>query len=314
MNTVLITGVAGFIGSHLAEALLSQGYSVAGVDNFDAFYHKKLKEQNLNILRKFKNFKFYEGDIRNHDFISKIFTSTKPETIVNLAAKVGVRPSIDFPFEYYDVNVKGTLTLLEVMKQHNIKRLIHASSSSVYGNNSKVPFSETDPVDHPISPYAASKKASELLCYTYHHLYEMNIYCLRLFTVYGARQRPDLAIHKFTDLILKGQPVPVYGEGSTARDYTYIDDVIHGIIQAISHLKDFDILNLGVSKAITLNEMIMTIEKHLGMKANRKILPLQPGDVNITYADIRKAKEKIGYDPKWNFSDGIAKFIEWKRK
>ncbi len=234
--------------------------------------------------------------------------------VAHLAAKAGVRSSIKNPEIYFDVNVRGTLNILEAMRKNNVRKLIFTSSSSVYGNNKKVPFSESDVVDKPISPYAASKKAAELLCHTYHHLHGFDIFCLRLFTVYGPRQRPDLAIHKFAKLIMEGKPIPFFGDGSTERDYTYIEDIINGIMGAIKNLKGYDIFNLGESKTISLIELVHTLEKLLGKKAIIDYLPTQPGDVTKTYADISKTKQQLGYNPSTIIEDGIEKFINWLTK
>jgi len=314
MKTILITGAAGFIGSHLTDALLNANCKIIGIDNFDPFYSRQIKENNLKQAREHQYFTFYEADIRDKKHINEIFSVETIDVVVHLAAKAGVRPSIQNPSEYFDVNVDGTLNILEAMKNNGIQKLIYASSSSVYGNNPKVPFHEGDSVDHPISPYAASKKAGELLCHTYHHLYNFDIFCFRFFTVYGPRQRPDLAIHKFTDKMLLNEPIPVYGDGSSARDYTYIDDIIQGIMLGIQHIKGYEIINLGESETITLNSMLNTIEQELGIRASRNVLPMQAGDVDLTYADISKAKTLIGYHPRWDFKLGIAKFIEWKKK
>lgn len=308
---ILITGVAGFIGSHLGEKLLSMGHSVVGIDNFDPFYPKKFKIENLRQLNSSNGFSFYEEDIRNRSCINNIFESNKIDVVVHLAAKAGVRPSIENAGDYYEVNITGTLNLLECMRQNNVSKLIFASSSSVYGNNMKVPFSETDPVDHPISPYASTKKSGELLCHVYNHLYHFDISCLRFFTVFGPRQRPDLAIHKFTRLIDLDKPLPFFGDGSTARDYTYIDDIIAGIICSLDKLGGFNIYNLGESRVTTLNELIQTIKSIINKPAILDRQPLQPGDVQKTFADIAKARKELGYDPKYDLEIGIKKFVSW---
>ncbi|MEP6950548.1 MAG: GDP-mannose 4,6-dehydratase [Ginsengibacter sp.] len=311
---ILITGVAGFIGSHLGEKLLSLRHTVVGIDNFDPFYPRELKVENLKQLNNSEGFSFYEEDIRNRLSINEIFESNKIDVVIHLAAKAGVRPSIENAGEYYEVNVNGTLNLLECMRQNGILKLIFASSSSVYGNNTKVPFSEMDPVDNPISPYASTKKSGELLCHVYSHLYGFDITCLRFFTVFGPRQRPDLAIHKFTRLIDLDRPLPFFGDGSTARDYTYIDDIVGGIICSLDKLEGFHIYNLGESRVITLNELIKTIENVINKRAILDRQPLQPGDVKLTFADITKAKEEIGYDPKYNLEIGIEKFVNWYKE
>jgi UDP-glucuronate 4-epimerase len=311
---ILVTGAAGFIGSHVCEYYIEQGHFVVGIDNFDDFYPKRFKLLNLVGLKKNSRFQLYDTDIRDKIFLNSIFSSNKIDAVIHLAAKAGVRPSINSIEDYYDVNVNGTISLLEEMKLNNVRKMIFASSSSVYGNNPKVPFSESDHVDNPISPYASTKKSGELLCHVYCHLYGFNITCLRFFTVFGPRQRPDLAIHKFTKLIDEGQPIPFYGDGSTARDYTFIYDLVNGISCALNNLEGYRIYNLGESRVISLYELVRTIEEFLGNKAILNHLPLQPGDVKITYADISKAKNEIGYEPKISFRDGIKEFIKWYSK
>lgn len=308
---ILVTGAAGFIGSHTCKYFTGQGHHVVGIDNFDPFYSKKIKDLNITELSKKDNFQFYEADIRDNKALDNIFSAGGFDMVIHLAAKAGVRPSIDSIAEYYDVNVNGTVSLLESMRTHAVKKMLFASSSSIYGNNPKVPFSEADPVDNPISPYASTKKSGELLCHVYHHLYDFNITCLRFFTVFGPGQRPDLAIHKFTRLIDDAKPIPFYGDGSTSRDYTYIDDIVNGLSCASKHLKGFNIYNLGESKVINLKKLVETIENSLGKKAILNKLPLQQGDVNITYADISKAKNEIGYNPQYDIETGINKFVEW---
>jgi UDP-glucuronate 4-epimerase len=308
---ILVTGAAGFIGSHVCEHFINEGHNVTGLDNFDNFYSIDFKNLNLSGIKGNPKFQFYKGDIRDNKILDSIFSSSKINVVVHLAAKAGVRPSIESVAEYYDVNVNGTVILLESMKTHGVKKMLFASSSSIYGNNSKVPFSESDFVDHPISPYASTKKSGELLCHVYSHLYDFDITCLRFFTVFGPRQRPDLAIHKFTRLIDEGKPIPFYGDGSTSRDYTYIDDIVNGISCALTHLSKYNVYNLGESKVIDLKKLVETIENSLGKKAALNKLPFQPGDVKITYADITKAKAEIGYDPKYNLETGIKKFILW---
>lgn len=308
---ILVTGAAGFIGSHVCEYFTNIGHSIIALDNFDDFYPIELKKQNLAELKTSERFKFYKTDIRDSNALDDIFAQNKVEVVIHLAAKAGVRLSMDSIEEYYDVNVKGTVCLLESMRKNGVKKMLFASSSSVYGNNSKLPFSETDPVDNPISPYASSKKSAELLCHVYHHLYNFDISCLRFFTVFGPRQRPDLAIHKFARLIDEGRPVPFYGDGSTSRDYTYITDIVHGINCAINHLNGYQLFNIGESNVITLNELVKTIENVLNKKAILNKQPMQAGDVTKTCADISKAKSEIGYDPKFNFEAGISEFVKW---
>jgi UDP-glucuronate 4-epimerase len=308
---ILVTGAAGFIGSHVCEHFIKSGHYVVGLDNYDNFYPKKIKQLNLAGLIHNDKFRFYEGDIRDHTALNNIFNLNKIDCVIHLAAKAGVRPSIESIKEYYDVNVNGTINLLEVMRMHAVNRMIFASSSSVYGNNKKVPFSEEDFVDNPLSPYASTKKSGELLCHVYSHLYGMNITCLRFFTVFGPRQRPDLAIHKFSRLIDEGKPIPFFGDGTSARDYTYILDILNGIECAFNKSEGYNVYNLGESRVTNLNELVQMLEGAIGKKAILNKLPLQPGDVKITFADISKARSFIGYNPTFNMADGINEFIKW---
>jgi len=309
----LVTGAAGFIGSHLCERLLAQGWAVLGVDNFDDFYDQQIKRRNISACLKNKNFQLIEADIRDSATMDKTVGSDV-EIIVHLAARAGVRPSIEQPVLYADVNVNGTTVLLEAAKKHNVIKFIFGSSSSVYGNNEKVPFSEGDSVDFPISPYAATKKAGELICYTYHHLYGIHITCLRFFTVYGPRQRPDLAIHKFAKLIEQGKSIPVYGDGTMMRDFTYIDDIINGTVAAMERCSGFNIYNLGESRPVSVNDLIDEIEKAIGKKAVKEYSPRQPGDVERTYADVTKAIADLGYNPSTSIQTGLEKFVAWLRQ
>ncbi|MCB9316327.1 MAG: GDP-mannose 4,6-dehydratase [Lewinellaceae bacterium] len=310
--TILITGGAGFIGSHLGEALLHDGHSVVALDNFDPFYDPAIKRANLALLEQWPAFQFVEGDIRDQAIFQHIFSKNKVDAVVHLAAKAGVRPSILQPAEYNDVNVNGTLQLLEAMVQAKVPRLLFASSSSVYGNQEKTPFSETDDVSHPISPYAATKRAGELLAYTYHHLYGLDIACLRLFTVYGPRQRPDLAIHKFAHLALENKPIPLYGDGQTRRDYTYVTDTVAGIRQVLDLPGvGYDIFNLGGGAPVTLLEMVEALETALGRKLEKQFLEKQPGDVDQTFADVSKAKAHFGYQPQVSLHAGVKYFADW---
>jgi len=311
---ILITGAAGFIGSSLADALLKTGVSVMGIDNFDPYYERGLKESNISPALRNKLYNFSEGDIRDSVFIGRCFSDFRPDLIIHLAAKAGVRPSLSDPAEYFSVNVMGTLNILELMRKNNLKRMLFASSSSVYGNNKKVPFSESDNVDYPVSPYAASKKAGELLCHTYHHLYGIEIFCLRFFTVYGPRQRPDLAINKFVKALLSDNEISFYGTGNTFRDYTYIDDVLQGILKAADKIRGFEIFNLGESGTVTLSRLVSLLEKLTGRKAKINYLPMQEGDVLQTYADINKAREILDYNPVTDIESGLSKYLEWYNK
>lgn len=308
---ILVTGGAGFIGSHLSETLIEQGNEIFCLDNFNDYYDIRIKRNNIQSLSKHPSYKLIEGDILDFELLEKIFSEYKFEIVVHLAARAGVRPSIQQPLLYQRVNVEGTSNLLEIAKNHKIEKFIFASSSSVYGNNEKVPFSESDVVDFPISPYASTKKSGELICYTYHHLFKLPVTCLRFFTVYGPRQRPDMAIHKFTDKIYKGEKLPMFGDGNTRRDYTYIADIIDGICKSIKHCSEYHIYNLGESKTIELKNLIQLIAESLGKEPNVEKLPIQPGDVQITYADITKAKSEINYNPQVNVEEGVKKFVEW---
>ena len=308
---LLVTGCAGFIGSHVAEALLKKGDPTVGVDNLNDFYDVKIKEKNLAILKKHKGFVFYKEDVRNYKGLKEIFEKEKPDKVVHIAARAGVRPSIEQPVLYEEVNVKGTLNLLALSKAYKIKNFVFASSSSVYGNQKKVPFSETDPVDNPVSPYAATKRAGELLCYTYHYLYGLKVTCLRFFTVYGPRGRPDMAPYLFTGWISEGTPIKKFGNGTTKRDYTYITDIVAGVLAAIDKDLDFEIINLGNNQPIQLNDFIKVIEKAVDKKAQIKEMPMQPGDVDVTYADISKAQKLLGYKPEISIEQGMKRFVEW---
>ena len=311
---ILVTGAAGFIGSHLCEKLLTRGDNVIGVDNFDPFYDHKTKEANLSGFLHHENFRFYQSDIRDEEDLARLWRKEcgDIETIVHLAAKAGVRPSIEDPAGYEKTNVAGTLNILALAAAMESRpKFIFGSSSSVYGNNPKVPFSEDDNVDHPISPYAATKKAGELMCHTFSHLYSMDITALRFFTVYGPRQRPDLAIHKFTRLIMDGEPIEMYGDGTSSRDYTYIDDIIDGVVAALDRCEGYEIINLGNSRPIKLRDMISTIEDACGQKAVIKEMEPMPGDVERTFADIEKAERLLGYSPRVDFSEGVRRFWDW---
>jgi UDP-glucuronate 4-epimerase len=310
---ILLTGCAGFIGSHVLDRLLSMDEEVIGVDNFDSYYNPLIKGKNIECNLDNDNFTLYNTDVRGIKEMDRIFSDNSIDTIIHLAARAGVRPSISDPMLYEDVNIKGTLNLLELSIKYNVGNFVFASTSSVYGANEKVPFSEVDNVDRSISPYAASKKACETFCYTYHHLYNLPAVCLRFFTVYGPRQRPEMAIHKFTQLIDEGREIEMYGDGSSQRDYTYIDDIVDGIVNAIGIKEGYEIINLGNSDVVELRYLIRIIEKNLGKKAKIKGLPDQPGDVPITYADISKARSLIRYNPQVKIEEGIKRFVEWYR-
>lgn len=315
MKTYLITGGAGFIGSTLTDRLLKEENKVIVIDNFCDYYDPLIKENNIKDYLNNSNYKLYRGDIRDRDILNKIFTENKIDVIVHLAAMAGVRPSIENPILYQEVNGMGTQNILEEARNHNIKSLVMASSSSVYGNCKEVPFKEDMIVDFAISPYAATKKANEVMSHVYHKLFDMNIIMLRFFTVYGPRQRPDLAINKFTKLMLEGKNIPMYGDGSTSRDYTYVDDIVDGIIRSANYVtmnkNVYEIINLGSNNPISLKDMINTIAGVLDVTPKIEELGMQPGDVDRTYACIDKAKRLLGYEPKTTFKEGIEKFIKW---
>jgi UDP-glucuronate 4-epimerase len=316
MRSILITGGAGFIGSHLVDRLLSEGdWQVSVVDDFNDFYDPAIKRANVRRHEKDSNYRLFEADIRDQAALKEIFQAQAFSCIVHLAARAGVRPSLAQPLLYTETNINGTLNLLELAREHDIKQFVFGSSSSVYGINAKVPFSEDDPIRQPISPYAATKAAGELICHTYTHLYGMRCVCLRFFTVYGPSQRPDLAIHKFARLIAEGRSIPVFGDGTTRRDYTFIDDIIAGVRAAIEYAgTDYEVINLGESRTVELRELISLLEKELGATAKIDRQPLQPGDVPQTFADITKARQLLGYDPQTQIEEGIRKFIEWFRE
>ena len=318
IKTYLITGGAGFIGSTLTERLLNENNKVLCIDNFCDYYNPKLKEKNVEEFVKNKNYSLYRIDIRNRDDVKNVFDENKIDVIVHLAAMAGVRPSIENPLLYQEVNGIGTQNILEEAKLHNVKSLVMASSSSVYGNCKEVPFKEDMIVDYAISPYAATKKANEVMAHVYHKLNDMNIIMLRFFTVYGPKQRPDLAINKFTRLMLEGKRIPMYGDGTTSRDYTYVDDIVDGICKSCDYVINndnvYEIINLGSNNPVSLKEMINTIAEVLNKEPKIKEMPMQQGDVNITYADISKAKEMLNYDPKTPFKEGIEKFVKWYKE
>jgi UDP-glucuronate 4-epimerase len=311
----LVTGGAGFIGSHVCERLLRDGHGVRAFDDLNDFYDPQLKRKNIREIQSLaKPFEFVHGDICDAVALNEIFSSVKFDQVIHLAARAGVRPSLEQPALYQRVNVEGTVNILEAAKKSGVKKIIIASSSSVYGVNSKMPFSESDPIFSAISPYAASKLACEALGHVYHHVHKMDVTMLRFFTVYGPRQRPDLAIHKFTKLINAGKPIPVFGDGNTARDYTFVSDTIDGIVAATKKEFGFEIFNLGESETISLSRLIESLEAALGKKAVIDRQPLQPGDVPLTFADISKAREKLGYHPRVKFEQGIKLFADWFQK
>lgn len=314
MTKVLVTGGAGFIGSHVVERLLALDRPVICLDNFDPFYDPLIKHRNLERALQHSNFTLVEGDIRDPVLVKDLFARYEVDRVFHGAAKAGVRPSLQDPFVYEEVNIRGTLNLLSCAVKKDIKNFVFASSSSVYGATSKVPFLEDEREDRPISPYAATKKACELLCYTYHHLYRLPMTCLRFFTVYGPRQRPEMAIHKFTRLILEGETIPIYGDGSSRRDYTYIDDAVDAVIIALDRHYSFEVINIGESRTVSLMELVALLEERLGRKASVKHLGLQPGDVPETWADLAKARRLLDYVPRTDIREGIQKFVEWYNK
>jgi UDP-glucuronate 4-epimerase len=307
---ILITGGAGFIGSHLVERLLRDGHEVSVLDDFNDFYDPKIKRANIAAFA--KQIAVHDVDLRDAKKVANVFQKEKFDAIFHLAARAGVRPSIQQPQLYYDTNVAGTLHLLEGARTSGVERFIFASSSSVYGAAKKIPFTESEHLTQTLSPYAATKIAGEFLCSTYSHLYKMRIVALRYFTVYGARQRPDLAIHQFTRKIHSGEAIDQFGDGTTRRDYTYIDDIIQGTMAALKYDRPmFDVFNLGESETIQLKDLIAAIEKALGKKAKVNRLPEQPGDMPLTCADISKARKLLGYNPKTKFEDGLPRFVDW---
>lgn len=318
MSTYLVTGGAGFIGSNTCDRLIKEGHTVINVDNFNTYYDPTVKRSNIKHQENEERYHLMEGDIRDFDFLEGIFKENNIDVIIHLAARAGVRPSLEDPILYQNVNGLGTQNILELAQRYGVKKLVLASSSSVYGNSKTVPFKETDVVDFAISPYAATKKSNEVMGHVYHKLYDMNIIFLRFFTVFGERQRPDLAIHKFIHLMLEDKEIPVYGDGTTSRDYTYIEDIVDGIFRSVDYVSNkesvYEVLNLGSNSPISLTEMIDTISEVINIKPKINRLPMQPGDVDRTYACIDKAKTLLGYKPSITFKEGIERFYTWYLK
>lgn len=311
MARILLTGGAGFIGSHVCEHLLARGDDLVVLDNFNSFYDPALKRRNAERLGRAR---FVEGDIRDAALLERLFQEGDFDAVVHLAAMAGVRPSLLDPLYYEDVNVRGTLLILEQLKRRPKTRFVFASSSSVYGSNERVPFAEDDDIHRPVSPYAATKRAGELHCFTYHHLYGIPISALRFFTVYGPRQRPEMAIHKFVRAVFEGKAIPMYGDGSTRRDYTYIDDIVDGVVRSLDRCAGYEIYNLGESQTTSLAELIQMVGEVCGVEPIVDRQPMQPGDVEITYADVSKARSKLGYDPHTTVRDGLERFVAWYRE
>ncbi|HEX5760848.1 MAG TPA: NAD-dependent epimerase/dehydratase family protein [Thermoanaerobaculia bacterium] len=314
MSHVLVTGGAGFIGAHLVRRLFARGDRVTVLDDFNDYYDPARKRRNVEPFRGRPDFRLVEGDIRDAALVERLFASGHFDAVVHLAARAGVRPSLAEPVLYEEVNCVGTLRLLEAARRHGPRTFLFGSSSSVYGINEKVPFAEDDPVDQPISPYATTKRAGELLCFNYHHLYGLRTACLRFFTVYGPAQRPEMAIHKFTRLLAGGRAVPMYGDGESRRDYTYVDDIVDGVVAALDLAPGFEILNLGGADTTSLADLVRWIAEELGVEPRVERLPEQPGDVPITYADVTKAGRLLGYSPKVPIREGIRKFVAWYKE
>ena len=312
MSKILLTGGAGFIGSSVTDALLKRGDQVTVIDNFNEFYDPAIKRQNAAEITA-AGAVVVEGDIRDGELIRKLFEEGDFDGVIHLAAMAGVRPSLLDPMLYEDVNMRGTLNILAELQKRPKIRFVFASSSSVYGGNERVPFREDDEIHHPVSPYAATKRAGELMCYTFHHLYGIPTACLRFFTVYGPRQRPEMAIHKFVRAVHEGQPIPFFGDGTTRRDYTYIDDIVDGVVKSLDHCEGYEIYNLGESDTTSLSELVQMIGEVCGKEPVLDRQGMQPGDVVITYADISKAKERIGYTPKTLIREGLERFVDWYR-
>ena len=313
-GAVLVTGGAGFIGSHVVERLLAEGRRVVVLDDFDDYYDPAVKRRNLAPLTGSPQLRVVEGDIRDAQRVDRVFRDERPAEVVHLAARAGVRPSLEAPELYTSVNLLGTSVLLEAARRHGAPRFLFGSSSSVYGNAPRVPFSEDDPVDRPVSPYAATKAAGELLCYTHHHLWGLSVSCLRFFTVYGPRQRPEMAIHKFTRLLSQGREIEQFGDGSSARDYTYVADIVEGVHRALVRCGGFGIYNLGGSRTVTLAELVEKIAARLGVEPRVRRLPAQPGDVDRTWADVSKAAAELGWSPSVGLDEGLDRFVDWYRR
>jgi len=311
MPTILVTGGAGFIGSHVCEALLGRGDRVVVLDNFNDFYAPAIKRDNLRHL---PGATLVEGDLRDEDGIRRLFAEHEFDVVLHLAAMAGVRPSLRDPLLYTDVNVRGTQILLRELETRPQTRMVFASSSSVYGGNTKVPFAEDDDIHQPISPYAATKRAGELLAFTHHHLYGNPITCLRFFTVYGPRQRPEMAIHKFVRMTLEGRPIPIFGDGTTRRDYTYVDDIVDGVVRAVDRPNGYRIYNLGESRTVSLAELVEAIGRAVGVEPQLDRQPMQPGDVVVTYADVTRARAELGYEPATPLDEGLERFVAWYRE
>ena len=312
-STILVTGAAGFIGSHLAQRLVARGDRVAALDNFNTYYDPAIKRRNVAALARGGGFTLLEGDIRDRDAVTRALAAHKPDAIVHLAAMAGVRPSLEDPVLYHDVNCTGTAVLLQAAQAAGLKRFVFGSSSSVYGGNPKVPFHEDDDVSGPVSPYAATKRANELSCHVFAHLYGMSMACLRFFTVYGPRQRPEMAIHKFVRLLERGEKLPLFGDGRSERDYTFIEDILDGVVKALDRSQGFRIYNLGESRTVSLKELVAAIGRATGHEPGVDWQPAQPGDVPRTFADVSRARAELGYDPRVGLEEGLRRFVAWYR-